>query len=118
MHTAAKKQYQNTTVRVPRHIYEQARSAIERGQASSFNEFIVQAIEEKVRRLTEAEIDAAFSQMASDTDYQRDAVAMATEFEKSDWEALQARYEAGAQELTKKPTKPHAHARAAKTRSR
>ena len=115
MRTAAKKQYQNTTVRVPRHVYEQARTVIERGQASSFNEFVVQAIAEKVHRLTEAEIDAAFSQMASDSDYQRNAIAMATEFEKSDWEALQTPYEAGVQERAKTP---HTRAHAAKTRSR
>jgi hypothetical protein len=59
-----------------------------RSQASSFNEFVVQAIEEKVRRLTESEIDAAFAEMAQDTDYQRNSVALAREFEKSDWEAF------------------------------
>src|SRR3981081_3631217 len=85
---AAKKQYQNTTVRVPRHVYEQAKTVIHRFQGSSFNEFVVQAIEEKVRRLTEAEIDAAFAQMAHDPDYQRASVALAVEFEKSDWEAF------------------------------
>ena len=86
---AANKQYQNTTVRVPRHVYEQAKTAMERSQRSSFNEFVVQAIEEKVRRLTEAEIDAAFAQMAEDPAYQRDSVAMTQEFEKSDWEAFE-----------------------------
>jgi hypothetical protein len=88
MPVAAKKQYQNTTVRVPRHVYEQAKTVIRRFQGSSFNEFVVQAIEEKVRRLTEAEIDAAFAQMAHDPDYQRESVALASQFEKSDWEAF------------------------------
>ena len=113
MQTAAKKQYQNTTVRVPRNVYEQARNVIERGQAASFNDLVVQAIEEKVHRLTEAEIDAAFSQMAGDADYQRSAVAMATEFEKSDWEALQA-----FQPPLKHPAKAQGHALDAKTRPR
>lgn len=85
----ADKKYQNTTVRLPRQVYERAKTATRRSQASSFNEFVVQAIEEKVSRLSEAEIDAAFAQMADDPDYQRDSVALAREFEKSDWEALE-----------------------------
>jgi hypothetical protein len=90
MALAARKQYQNTTVRLPRQVYERAKTVVVRSQASSFNEFVVQAIEEKVRRLTEAEIDAAFAQMAHDPDYQRESVALASEFEKSDWEAFES----------------------------
>lgn len=90
MSLAARKQYQNTTVRLPRHVYERAKTVVVQSQASSFNEFVVQAIEEKVRRLTEAEIDAAFAQMAHDPVYQRDAVALAREFGKSDWEAFES----------------------------
>ena len=89
MSFAARKQYQNTTVRLPRHVYDKAKTVAVRSQASSFNDFVVQAIEEKVRRMTEAEIDAAFAQMASDTDYQRTSIALASEFAMSDWEALQ-----------------------------
>jgi hypothetical protein len=89
MSEAARK-YQNTTVRMPTHVYERAKTVIGRLQVSSFNEFVVQAIEEKMHRLTEAEIDAAFAQMAADPDYQRDSVTMAREFEKSDWEAIQS----------------------------
>jgi L-lactate utilization protein LutC len=90
MSLAARKQYQNTTVRLPRNVYERAKTVVVRSQASSFNEFVVQAIEEKVRRLTEAEIDAAFAQMADDADYQRSSIALASEFAKSDWEAFQS----------------------------
>jgi hypothetical protein len=89
MPVAAKK-YQNTTVRLPRQVYERAKTVVIRSQASSFNEFVVQAIEEKVRRLTEAEIDEAFAQMANDADYQRTSIALASEFAKSDWEALES----------------------------
>ncbi|HME34489.1 MAG TPA: hypothetical protein VKF84_04560 [Candidatus Sulfotelmatobacter sp.] len=83
------KRYQNTTVRLPRHVYEQAKTVAVQSQASSFNEFVVEAIEEKVRRLAEAEIDEAFAQMANDADYQRNSVTLAQAFEKSDWEALE-----------------------------
>src|SRR5260370_41446769 len=89
MPVAAKK-YQNTTVRLPRQVYERAKTVVVQSQASSFNEFVIQAIEEKMRRLTESEIDDAFAQMARDSDYQRGSIALANEFEKSDWEAFAA----------------------------
>jgi hypothetical protein len=71
-------------------VYERAKTVFVQSQASSFNEFVVQAIEEKVHRLTEAEIDAAFAQMAQDTDYQRNSITLASAFEKSDWEAFES----------------------------
>jgi hypothetical protein len=40
--------------------------------------------------LAEAKIDADFSKMADDPDYRRDSIAMAREFETSDWEATGA----------------------------
>jgi hypothetical protein len=109
MPIAAKKTYQNTTVRVPRHIYDRAKTVIDRSQGSSFNEFVVQAIEEKVHRLTEAEIDAAFAKMAGDEDYQQSAVALAGKFQKSDGEA----FNSGATH-----ERPKANFRPSKTRSR
>ena len=112
MPVTAAKRYQNTTVRLPRHVYEQAKTVAIRSQSSSFNEFVVQAIEEKVRRLTEAEIDAAFAQMANDDDYQRSAIALSREFEKSDWEASQS----GA--TPEQTTHEQSKTRASKTRSR
>ena len=108
MSLAARKEYQNTTVRLPRHVYERAKTVVVQSQASSFNEFVVQATSKrKVRRLTEAEIDAAFAQMAHDTDYQRNSIALASEFAKSDWEAFES-------------DTPHEQSktRASKTRSR
>lgn len=122
MPTAAKRRYQSATVRVPKHVYEQARNVIGRSQVSSFNEFVVQAIEEKVRRSTEAEIDAAFAQMAQDADYQRNSVAMAEEFEKSDWAVVGSTHAepvaVGLVAADKKTHKTHAHARTSKARSR
>jgi|HubBroStandDraft_2_1064218.scaffolds.fasta_scaffold424165_2 hypothetical protein len=88
MSLAARREYQNTTVRLPRQMYEHVKKVVIQSQAASLNEFVVQAIEEKMRRVTEAEIDAAFAQMAGDIDYQRAAIELTREFEKSDWEAL------------------------------
>lgn len=107
----ADKKYQNTTVRMPRQVYERAKTAIRRSQASSFNEFVVQAIEEKVRRLSEAEIDAAFAQMADDPDYLRDSIVLAREFEKSDWEALEPTAKSAVR-------KSYSNVRSSKARSR
>src|SRR5712692_2171662 len=105
-----RREYQNTTVRLPKQVYELAKTAVEKSEAaSSFNDFVVQAIEQKLRQLTEAEIDAAFAQMADDPDYRRDAVALAKEFEKSDWEASR---------VTETAHEPAPKARASKTRSR
>ena len=39
--------------------------------------------------MTEAELDARFADMANDAGYQADAIALAAEFELSDWEAFQ-----------------------------
>ena len=112
MSLATRKEYQNTTVRLPRPVYERAKTVMVKSQASSFNDFVVQAIEEKVRRLTEAEIDEAFAQMANDADYQRESVLLAREFAKSDWEALEA--------PTPHEQSPHEQSktRSSKTRSR
>lgn len=109
MPEARRKQYQNTTVRLPRGVYDQTRTAIEKSEAApSFNEFVVQAIKEKLHKLTESEIDAAFAGMANDPDYQRDSVALAREFEQSDAEAWHATDDAH----------EHSKTRASKTRSR
>lgn len=119
MPVATEKRYQNTTVRLPRQVYERAKTVAVRSQAASFNEFVVQAIEEKVQRLTEKEIDAAFAHMASDTDYQRSSIAVASAFEKSDWEAFQSGANSG---TTHEQRHDQRHdkrtTRASKTRSR
>ena len=105
-----RREYQNATVRLPRQVYERTKRMVEKSEAaSSFNDFVVRAIEEKLHHLSENEIDAAFGQMAHDPDYQRDSIALAREFEKSDWEVSR---------LTETVHEHPANARAAKTRSR
>jgi Arc/MetJ-type ribon-helix-helix transcriptional regulator len=83
-------QYQTTTIRLPKDLYEQARTAVkDAGAASSINDFLVAAVEEKLQQLREQEIDAAFAEMAHDPEYQKSAIEMAKSFERSDWEAYQ-----------------------------
>jgi hypothetical protein len=88
MRRGAGNRYQNTTLRMPQHIYERAKNAVSRSSDSNFNEFVLEAIEEKLHRLSEAEIDAAFAQMAEDQDFKQESVSLAREFETSDWEAF------------------------------
>jgi hypothetical protein len=84
---------------------------------ASFNEFVVEAIEEKVRKLTEAEIDAAFAQMADDPDYQSGSVELVQEFAQSDWDALKAG-EAKKVAKYESPKSRTSKARTSKTHSR
>lgn len=87
----AHKKYQSTTIRMPARLYEEARRVVQtRQDLSSFNELVVEAVKEKLQTLAEQDIDAAFAGMATDPDYQRDAVSMAREFAHSDWSAFKA----------------------------
>jgi hypothetical protein len=75
-------------VRLPRELYEQARSAVKQaGTASSINDFLIEALQEKLRQLREREIDRAFAEMGKDEEYQNEAVSLARSFAHSDWEA-------------------------------
>jgi hypothetical protein len=83
-------EFQTTTVRLPKRIYEEARAAVKESKAaSSINDFLVQAVEQRLKQLRDREIDAAFAKMADDPEYQRDAVTLAQSFEGSDWSAYQ-----------------------------
>ena len=84
-------QFQTTTVRLPKDLYEQARTAVkEAGAASSINDFLIEAVQEKLQQLREQEIDNAFAEMGHDKEYRNEAVALTRSFEKSDWEAYRA----------------------------
>jgi Arc/MetJ-type ribon-helix-helix transcriptional regulator len=77
------------TVDLPRELVERADTVVEQGAARSRNQLITQALEAYLHSLEEAEIDARFEAMAQDEPYQRLALELTQEFERSDWEALQ-----------------------------
>lgn len=77
------------TVDLPRELVERADMVVKRGAVRSRNQLIAQAIGEYLHRLEEADIDARFEAMAQDEQYQRLALDLTQEFERSDWEALQ-----------------------------
>jgi hypothetical protein len=82
---------QTTTIRLPKFLYEQARKAVnEAGIAASLNEFLVEAVAEKLHQFRNRQIDAAFAGMAGDESYRQEAKALAGAFERSDWEAYQS----------------------------
>ncbi len=89
----ARKQTRTTTIRLPRPIYDQAKCVVDKekggaGASISLNDLIVTAIKAYLRMYKRRQIDAAFSCMAEDADYQKEAQLLAEEFEHSDWEAL------------------------------
>ena len=78
------------TVRIPRRIYDDARRFVEDAAvpARNFNDFLVAAVSAYVKLLKRKQIDAAFSAMARDTDYQQEAHVLSEQFDASDWEAF------------------------------
>jgi hypothetical protein len=68
------------TLRLPRQLYEQAKLLVEKEQTGSVNDFIVKALAAYVTVAERKAIDDAFSGMACDKQYQRDALRIVKEF--------------------------------------
>lgn len=80
-----------TTVSLPEHVYEEARSLVEAkaSPAGSINGFFVSAIHAYVRLIKRRQIDATFAGMSEDKEYQKVAGRISEEFSQSDWEAFE-----------------------------
>jgi len=80
-----------TTLRLPRPLYDQMKAVVKTGlsNAASINDLIVAALREHLRNLRRRQIDAGFAGMANDANYREVSRAMADEFLQSDWEVLQ-----------------------------
>ena len=78
-----------TTLTLPAKLLEATDRAVREGKAKSRNEFIAQALRSELAAQKRAEIDAAFSPMADDTQYQAEAMMIGNEFAQADWEAFQ-----------------------------
>ena len=78
-----------TTLRLPRRLYEQAKLLVEQRKTGSLNDFIVAALSAYVRALEQKAIDDAFRGMAHDKRYQREALRVIEEFATSDAEAIE-----------------------------
>jgi hypothetical protein len=95
MQARARTRKVQTTLRLPRPLYEQAKAYVSKGEtaAETINDFIVAAIQTYTRILKRRSIDAEFSRMAGDANYQKESQLIAEEFAHSDWEALEAALE-------------------------
>ena len=78
-----------TTLTLPAEILEATDRAVREGKAKSRNEFVALALRREFTAQKRAEIDVAFAAMADDTEYQSEAMAIANELAKADWEAFQ-----------------------------
>lgn len=77
-----------TTVALPADLLEAADLAVRRGLARSRGELLGRALKRELAAQRRAAIDSAFAAMADDPEYQAEAVRIAEEFARSDWEAL------------------------------
>jgi hypothetical protein len=91
MPASAKPDLQTTTVRLPRHLYEEARGMVETGSAnaSSLNELLVDSLHDKLKQLRRARIDAEFAGMKTDAQFHRESRLIAEQFSTSDRDTLQ-----------------------------
>ena len=78
-----------TTLRLPRQLYERAKQFVDRGNKRSVNDLIVNALTAYVRAMERRAIDDAFRPMATDKQYQHEALRLAEQFSASDAETIE-----------------------------
>jgi hypothetical protein len=78
-----------TTLRLPRQLYERAKLFVDTGSQGSVNDLIVNALTAYIRAMERRAIDDAFRPMATDRQYQREARALAEQFSASDAETIE-----------------------------
>ena len=83
---AHKTKPQTTTVRLPRRLYEEALSVLEKGatEANSLNDLLVDSLSEKLDQLRRDYIDAEFTEMRHDAQYARESSRLAQQFVSND----------------------------------
>jgi hypothetical protein len=78
-----------TTLRLPRQLYEKAKLFVQNGSKNSVNDLIVNALAAYIRALERKAIDDAFRPMATDKRYRREALRLAEQFSGSDAETIE-----------------------------
>ena len=78
-----------TTLSLPAELLEATDLLVKQGKIKSRNQFIAEAISNELAAREKTEIDAAFSEMAADREYQAEALQIEAEFATASWEALQ-----------------------------
>ena len=77
-----------TTLALPADLLDAVDRAVDAGKARSRNELVARAVRRELAVQRHAAIDAAFADMAHDTEYQAEAEVIAAEFALAEWEAL------------------------------
>lgn len=79
-----------TTLRLPRDLYDQIHTLLSRDSAGldSLNELTVKALTFYLKMLRRARVDASFAEMANDAHFQRETEKIMKEFESADTEAF------------------------------
>lgn len=77
-----------TTVSLPADLLEAADRAVRGGSAKSRAELLARALRRELAAQRRKQIDEAFLEMATDPDYQADAIVLAEEAVVAGWEAL------------------------------
>lgn len=79
-----------TTVRLPRGLYEQVHSWVRRDSpgTDSVNDLTVRALTFYLKMLRRAKVDASFAEMANDEHFKRETQQILKEFEFADAEAF------------------------------
>ena len=80
-----------TTISVPEHLYDEARSAVggKTAPSGSINELFVSALRAYLKLIERKQIDAQFAAMSGDAEYQQEARRISEDFSSSDWEAFE-----------------------------
>lgn len=77
-----------TTISVDGELLEAADRVVREGEVRSRGEFVERALRRELYRIERERIDAAFSQMAFDEEYRKEAEEVGREFKEADREAL------------------------------
>lgn len=77
-----------TTVALPADLLDAADRAVRGGAAKSRAELLARALSRELAARRRKQIDAGFLAMATDPDYQADAIVLAEEAVAAGWEAL------------------------------
>jgi outer membrane lipopolysaccharide assembly protein LptE/RlpB len=77
---------QTTTVRLPKKLYDEARSALAKGaaDASSLNDLLIDALQARLKQLHREQIDSEFAEMKSDAQYAQESTTIAEQFSTND----------------------------------
>ena len=90
--TAGKPDLQTTTVRLPKRLYEEARTVVRlrSTDANSLNDLPVESLSVSRKQIRRKQIDDEFSMMKNDAQYRRESQLIAEQFAANDRETIRS----------------------------